>query len=132
MAAAERSRMEATARRFHESGDDADPGLLSESIHEDAEMTLVMTHFKPVRGREAIMDALYRDRESMLYSASVERLEWLDRDTVLLRGHARYAAEEGAVGQSTIWWLDEFRDGQLLRVRAFKDEASARSAYSSL
>ena len=121
--------MEATARRFHESGDDADPSLLSDAIHEDAEMTLVMTHFRPVRGREAILEELYRPRESMLYSASVERLEWLDGNTVLLRGHARYAADPDGIVQSTIWWLDEFREGRLWRVRAFKDEAAARLAY---
>jgi hypothetical protein len=123
--------MEAIARRFHESGDDTDPSLLSHAIHEDAEMTLVMTHFRPVRGREAIMEELYRPRESMLDSASVERLEWLDRNTVLLRGHARYAADPDGIVQSTIWWLDELRDEQLWRVRAFKDEASARLAYQA-
>jgi hypothetical protein len=123
--------MEATARAFHESGDDADARLMSDWIHEDAEMALVMTHFKPVRGREAIMAALYRRRESMLYSAGIERVEWLDDYTVLLRGHARYAVDPEGIVQSTIWWLDEFRDGRLWRVHAFKDEATARGAYRS-
>ena len=92
-------------------------------------MSLVMTHFRTVRGRDAILEALYLRRESMLNSAGVERFEWLDRNSVLARGQARYAAEESGIVQSTIWWLDEFRDGRLWRVQAFKDEESARQAY---
>jgi hypothetical protein len=94
-------------------------------------MSLVMTHFRTVRGRDAIIEALYRRRESLLYSARVERSDWLDDQTLLVRGQVRYAAEESGIIQSTIYWIDEFRDGLLWRARAFKDEASARSAHEA-
>jgi hypothetical protein len=94
-------------------------------------MTLVMTHFRSVRGRDAIIEALYRRRESLLHSARVERFEWLDDHTLLVRGQVGYAAEVSGVVQSTIWWVDEFRDGLLWRVRAFKDEAAARGPHEA-
>ncbi|HEY7018524.1 MAG TPA: hypothetical protein VH816_07905 [Gaiellaceae bacterium] len=115
---------------FHESDDSADPDRLAEWIHEDAEMSLAMTHFELVRGKRAIMDALYRERESVIYSARVERHEWLDETTLLVRGQVRYAVAERGVTQATIWWIDEFRDGLLWRVRAFKEENAARAAHA--
>jgi len=127
--ATERLRQETLARYFHESEDDADRKRLSESIHEDAEMTLVMTHFRAVRGRDAIIQALYSRRESLLYSARVERSDWLDDHTLLVRGQVRYAAEDSGIIQSTMYWVDEFRDGLLWRLRAFQDEATARKAH---
>jgi len=122
----------ALARLFHESDETADRDRLAGLIHEDAEMTLVMTHFRPVKGRPAIMEALYEERESALYGASVEWYEWLDDETLFLRGHVRYAAVGRGVAQATIWWIDEFRDGLLWRVQAFRSEAAAREAYSRL
>jgi hypothetical protein len=68
----------------------------------------------------------------VLYDATVEGCERLDADTLFVRGQVRYAAEERGVAQTTIWWIDEFRDGLLWRVRAFKDEAAAREALSGL
>ena len=129
-AATERLRQEAIARYFHQSEDDADRKRLSESIHENAEMALVMTHFRTIRGRDAIIEALYRRRESLLYSARVERSDWLDDHTLFVRGQVRYAAEDTGIIQSTMYWVDEFRDGLLWRVQAFQDEASARSAHA--
>jgi hypothetical protein len=120
----------ALARVFHESDHSADPDRLAALIHEDAEMSLVMTHFRRLRGRDAIMEALYRERESALYDASVAWQEWLDGDTLLVRGQVRYALEDRGFAQTTIWWLDRFRDGLLWRVDAFKDERSARRAYA--
>jgi hypothetical protein len=122
----------ALARVFHESDHTAERDRLAALIHEDAEMSLVMTHFRPVRGRTAIMDALYEERESVLYDATVESQEWLDPDTLLARGQVRYAAEERGIAHTTIWWIDEFRDGLLWRVQAFRNEASARRAYAEL
>jgi len=124
--------LEALARLFHESDDTAVRDHLAELIHEDAEMTLVMTHFRPVHGRPAILDALYEKRESVLYDATVEGCEWLDAHTLFVRGQARYAAEQRGVAQTTIWWIDEFRDGLLWRVRAFTNEAAARDACADL
>jgi len=92
-------------------------------------MTLVMTHFRTVHGRDAIVEALYHRRESLLYSARVEGADWLDDHTLLVRGQVRYAEQEGGLIQSTIWWVDQFRDGLLWRVQAFRNEASARSAH---
>ena len=92
-------------------------------------MTLVMTHFRTVQSRDAIVEALYRRRESLLYSARVEGLDWLDDHTLLVFGQVRYAEREGGLVQSTIWWLDQFRDDMLWRVQAFRNETSARRAH---
>ena len=94
-------------------------------------MTLVMTHFRTVHGRDAIVEALYRRRESLLYSARVEGSDWLDDHTLLVRGQVRYAEEESGLTQSAIWWVDQFRDGLLWRVRAFRNEATARRAHQT-
>ena len=91
-------------------------------------MTLVMTHFRTVQGRDAIVEALYRRRESLLYSARVDRFDWLDDHTLLVRGEVRYAEQEGGLVQSTIWWVDQFRDGLLWRVQALRNEPSAGRA----
>jgi hypothetical protein len=56
-------------------------------------------------------------------------MEWLDMDTLLVSANARYAIAEGGVSTSRIWWLDEFRDGLLCRVQAFKAESEARNEY---
>jgi hypothetical protein len=124
--------LEAVARLFHESDDTADRDQLAALIHEEAEMSLVMTHFRAVRGRQAILEALYEERESALYDATVESHERLGPDTLIVRGQVRYAAEERGVAQTTIWWIDEFRDGLLWRVRAFRSEAAARDACARL
>jgi len=121
--------LEEIARRFHECSDDVDRHELAGWIHEDAEMSLLMTHFETVRGREAIMDALFSRRESLLYDARVESFEWLDNETVIVQGKARYALSDHGVTQSTVWWLDEFRDGLLRHVEAFVEKAAARHAY---
>ena len=118
------------ARRFHECSHDVDPDQLTEWIHEDAEMSLVMTHFTTVRGRSAIVEALFRRRESLLYGAQVDACDWLDEHTLIVRGQARYALADRGLTHSTVWWLDEFRDGLLWRVRAFVDESEARQAYA--
>jgi hypothetical protein len=48
------------------------------------------------------MEALFREREPVFYRASVERDEWLDDNTLLVRGRVRHAVEEGGLAQSTI------------------------------
>jgi hypothetical protein len=117
--------LQEVARRFHESYEDADPGWLSETIHEDAEMTLVMTHFRSIRGKEAILEALFRPRESLFYSAHVDAVEWIAEQTLLVRGDVRHAVEYASTANSRIWWVDEFRDGLLWRVTAFRNESEA-------
>ena len=125
----DRRRAVEISRRFHECSDDVDPDDIAGWIHEDAQMSLVMTHFTPIRGRKAIMEVLFRRRESLLYDAKVDSCDWLDDSTLLTRGHARYALPDRGVTHSTVWWLDEFRDELLWRVHAFVEEAEARQAH---
>jgi len=120
---------EAIARRFHERQLEDRPESIAALIHEDAEMTLLANHLRPIRGRRHIMDALARGREAEVYQAEVDRCEALGRDVLLVGGQARYALDDNGVGVSRVWWLDEFRDGVLWRVHAFRSEASARAAY---
>jgi hypothetical protein len=123
--------METVARRFHEHQTQDPLSYLAELVHEDAEMTLLINHLQPLRGRQAIMAALERGREADYHRAHIERDEWLDDSVLFLSGQARYAHQDGGISNSRVWWLDEFRDGLLWRVRAFMTEAEARAAYEA-
>jgi hypothetical protein len=123
--------METVARRFHEHQTQDPLSYLAELVHEDAEMTLLINHLQPLRGRQAIMAALERGREADYHRAHIERDEWLDGSVLFLSGQARYAHQDGGISNSRVWWLDEFRDGLLWRVRAFMTEAEARAAYEA-
>jgi len=125
------STIELAGRRFHEHQLDDPPERIAELIHEDAEMRLLVAHLRPLRGRQAIMAALAEGREAELYSATVERCELLDENSVLIWGHARYARENGGLAHSDVWWLDRFLDGKLWRAEAFMSEAEARAAYAA-
>jgi hypothetical protein len=123
--------LEATARRFHERELEDRADRIAALIHEDAEMTLLANHLRTIRGRRAIMAALARGRDAEIYQAEVEQCELLSDDILLVRGQARYALDDSGVGVSRVWWLDEFRDGLLWRVEAFRTEQSALDKYAS-
>jgi hypothetical protein len=122
--------LESIARRFHERQLEEPLERVVRLIHEDAEMTLVVNDFRPLCGRDRIIEALGVARDRMIYSAEIERCEALDPTTLLLRGQARYAVDRG-LSHSTVYWLDSFRDQLLWRVGAFRNEAQARAAYHS-
>lgn len=123
--------LEATARRFHERQLEDRADRVAALIHEDAEMTLLANYLRTMRGRRAIMAALARGRDAEIYQAEVEQCELLSDDILLVRGQARYALDDSGVGVSRVWWLDEFRDGLLWRVEAFRTEQAALDAYAS-
>jgi hypothetical protein len=123
--------LEATARRFHERELEDRADRIAALIHEDAEMTLLANHLRTIRGRRAIMAALARGRDAEIYQAEVEQCELLSDDILLVRGQARYALDDSGVGVSRVWWLDEFRDGLLWRVEAFRTEQAALDKYAS-
>jgi hypothetical protein len=123
--------LEATARRFHERQLEDRPDRIAALIHEDAEMTLLANYLRTLRGRRAIMAALARGRDAEIYQAEVEQCELLSDDILLIRGQARYALDDSGVGVSRVWWLDEFRDGLLWRVEAFRTEQAALDKYAS-
>jgi len=75
------------------------------------------------------MEALARGREAEIYQADVERCEVVAPAVLLVSGQARYALQDNGIGVSRVWWLDEFRDGVLWRVQAFRSEGSARDAF---
>jgi hypothetical protein len=125
-----RQDLAAAARRFHERELEDPPDRIAALIHEDAEMTLFANHLRPLRGRRTIMAGLARGRDAEIYQAEVERCELLGDNVLLVTGQARYALDRG-IGVSRVWWLDEFRDGLLWRVQAFRTEAAARQAYES-
>jgi hypothetical protein len=122
------SALENVARRFHERQLEDAPESIAALIHDSAEMILLVNHLQPLRGRLEIVASLERqDRERELYSATVESFEWLDEATVLVCGQARYATEDGGWAVSRVWWLDQFRDDLLWRVRASTDESDAHA-----
>jgi hypothetical protein len=120
--------IEAAVRRFHEHQTQDPLSHLADLVHEEAQMTLLINHLEPLRGRQAIVAALERGREADYHRAHIERVEWLDDGVLFLSGQARYAHRDGGISNSRVWWIDELRDGVLWRVRAFMTEAEARSA----
>jgi hypothetical protein len=100
-----------------------------EVIHPYAEMRLLVSFRKLLRGRTAIVDALEQGRAAVLFRARICEFAWLDDITVLSFGHARYLLEDGELVEGDVCWLTEFRDRLLWRVHAFDSEAGARRAY---
>jgi hypothetical protein len=87
---------------LHERKRDAGPLDLAVMIHPDAEMRLLITYGAVVRGRDQIVAALERaQRDAGLCEASVRRFEWLDDQTVLTFGRARYKLPAGFVLSET-------------------------------
>jgi hypothetical protein len=122
-------RLEGLARHFHERELEHAPEQVGLLIHEDAEMRLLVNRLRPLRGRDAVVEMFSRVRETSIYSAKVEQMQWLDERTLLISANARYPLEDGGLATSRVWWLDEFLDGRLRRVRAFDVEAEALAAY---
>jgi hypothetical protein len=118
-------------RAMHEHEGGAPLGDVADLIHPEAEMRLLVSFNRPLRGRDAVVEALERGRQAAIYRAQVERFEWLDDETVLTSARARYALEQGGFAEGRVFWLDEFRDGKIWRVRNFRQEADALAAYGS-
>jgi hypothetical protein len=112
----------------HVMGDRSTGGIRA-AIHPDAQMRLLVSFGKPLRGRRAVVDALERGRPAVVFRARIVRFDWLDEVTALSFGEARYVLEEGDVVESDVCWLSEFRDGLIFRVEAFTTEVAARRAY---
>jgi hypothetical protein len=99
-------------------------------IHPQAEMRLLVSFRKPLRGRAAVVDALERGQAAVIFRASDIRFEWLDDATALGFGRAQYSLEQGDIVERDVCWLNEFRDGLVWRVEAFDTEHAARHAYA--
>ena len=95
------------SRRFHEHQVVDPPESIAALIHDSAEMILLSNHLRPLRGRQEIMASLgEKDRESELYSGTVETFEWLDETTVLVSGQARYVTRlAGAPSLASGGWM---------------------------
>jgi hypothetical protein len=103
---------------------------LAAVIHPDAEMRLLIAYGAVVRGRDRIVAALERaQRDTGLYEASVRRFEWLDDQTALTFGRARYRLPAGGYADGKVFWLDEFRDRLIWRAHVFMREQGARQTY---
>jgi ketosteroid isomerase-like protein len=125
----DRETAEAMLRAMHEHTGGAPVGGLADFIHPDAEMRLLVSFNRLLRGRDAVVEALERGRQAAIFRAHVERFEWLDEQTSLTFARARYALEQGGYAEGRVVWLDEIRDGKIWRVRNFTHEADARRAY---
>jgi hypothetical protein len=100
-----------------------------ELIHPYAEMRLLVSFRRLIRGRAAVVDALEQGRAAVVFRARISEFAWLNDVTVLGFGHARYLLEDGEVVEGDVCWLTEFRNRLLWRVHAFDSEAGARRAY---
>ena len=99
-------------------------------IHPQAEMCLVVSFRKPLRGRAAVIEALERGRAAVAFRVGDIDFQWLDETAVLASGHARYSLEQGDIVERDVCWLNEFRDGLIWRVEAFESVDAARHAYA--
>jgi len=127
----DRAAEEAMLRAMHEHESGTPIADLAASIHPKAVMRLLVSFNRLLKGREAVIDALESGRQAAIFRATVERFEWLDDHTTLTFARARYALEQGGFAEGRIVWLDEIRDGQIWRVRNFKQESEARRAYET-
>jgi hypothetical protein len=126
-----RSAREDLVRVFHESRWHERAMLVASLVHEQAEMRLLATGGEVVRGRAEISRVLSEGRPAEVFEAHVTGLEWLDPNTVLVFGRARFALEGGGFGDNQVVWLDRFRDGMLWRVDVFFDEQQARRRHET-
>src|SRR6059036_772310 len=90
----DRRAAEAMLRAMHEHRIGTPIEDIAASIHPDAEMRLFVSFSRPVRGRDAVVEALERGRPAAIFRAEVERFEWLDGQTSLTFARARYALEQ--------------------------------------
>jgi len=128
----DRVALEAKARAMHEHRIGAPIGAIAASIHPQAKMRLFVSFGRLLRGRDAVLDALESGRQAAIFRAHVERFEWLDENTALSFARARYALEQGGYAEGRVVWLDQFRDGLIWHVQAFRQEAEARLAYDAM
>jgi hypothetical protein len=125
----DRETAENMLRAMHEHQSGSPVEEIAATVHPDAEMRLLVSFNRLVRGRAAVVDALESGRPAAIFRARVERFEWLDDRTVLTLARARYALEQGGFADSRVFWIDEFRDGLIWRIRNFRQESEARRAY---
>jgi hypothetical protein len=123
------SRSEAIVRALHEHWIDDPIDLIAPYIHPDAEMRLLVSYGELVRGRDRVARSMQEGREAATWRAEVNQVEWLDPDTALTSGYARYPLRGGGFGEGRVFWLDRFRDGMIWRVRVFRSEDEARQVY---
>jgi hypothetical protein len=123
------SRGEAMVRALHEYWIEEPIDLITPYIHPDAEMRLLVSYGELVRGREGVARAMHEGRAAATWRAEVDRVEWLDSETALTSGYARYPLQGGGFGEGKVFWLDRLRDGMIWHVRVFRSEDEARQAY---
>jgi hypothetical protein len=124
------SRQEAMVRALHEHWIENPIDLITPYIHPDAEMRLLVSYGELVRGRDEVARAMQEGLAAAPWRAEVDRIEWLDAETALTSGYARYPLQGGGFGEGKVFWLDRLRDGMVWRVRVFRSEAEARQTYA--
>jgi ketosteroid isomerase-like protein len=96
-------------------------------LHEEAEMTLLVTEGETVRGRDALVRLLLGGDSS--FEADALRFESLGDDAAIVEGSARIRRPDGTVESREAVWLHELRDGLIWRVRVYGDVDAARAAF---
>jgi hypothetical protein len=117
-------------RVFHEAQWQEHALQVTELVHEDAEMRLLVSGRELVRGRTALAEVLSKGRPAELYSARVTGIEWLGASTALVSGRARFALSAGGFGENDVFWLDVVHEGLLSRADVFFNESEAREEYA--
>lgn len=125
-----RAAMEAAVRAFHERTSGANPYRLAGLLHEQVQTALFENNLDPLEGRSAVL-ARMRSPRGNVFRANVTSLEWLDEDTILASGYALYPLERGGWAEGRVWWLNEFREQLLWRVRGFRSQEDALRAHAA-
>ena len=125
-----RAAMEAAVHALHERRGGAELNQLAELLHEQVQTALFENNLEPVEGRSAVL-ARMRSPRGSVFRANVGSLEWLDEETILASGYALYPLDRGGWAEGRVWWLNEFREELLWRVRGFRSQEDALGAYAA-
>ena len=121
------ARFAAVAHDFHERQHLRSARELADLIHEDAKVSDIGRH---LHGRDEIVQALLEEQQAFVYMGYVDRYELLDETSLLISGRARVAVANGYL-DSTVFWVDVFRNGLLWRVSAFPSPEEARDGFDA-
>jgi hypothetical protein len=116
------------ARRMNRAFLEARLDELEELIDDKAEIASFLDPEEILRGRDAIMDASRRARESTIYSVTLYTVRSLSATVALGTGSVRYPRND-AIATSQAAWLWKWHEGRLVRSVHYPSEDEALAHY---
>jgi hypothetical protein len=116
------------ARRMNRAFLEARLDELEILIDDKAEIASFLDPEQILRGRDAIMDASRRARETSIFSVTLYTVRSLSATVALGAGSVRYPRND-AIATSQAAWLWKWHDGRLLRSVHYPSEDEALANY---